>query len=330
MLGVIETKSIIAESQSKELIMVDTETRNIHAEEIRVSIKATALNRADLLQRAGLYPPPPGETEVLGLEMSGIVKEIGENVQNFAPGDRVFSLLSGGGYAEEVIIHQRMAMKIPEHFTFEEAASIPEAYLTAYMNLKWLVNLQLGETILIHAGASGVGTAAIQIAKKLGATVIVTAGSFDKCIKCQELGADYTINYKDEDFSLRIQEICPNGVNAILDFVGASYWKKNLQVIGYGGRWVLLGLLGQSVIQEVDLTLLLKKNVHFIGSTLRSKSPEKKQNLTTEFYSFAQDLFISGEFKTIVDQVYSWKEVNVAYKYMEENKNIGKIVLRID
>jgi tumor protein p53-inducible protein 3 len=323
-------KAILVENNSTNLYIEEVQNQVINEHEIKVNIKATAINRADLLQRMGLYPPPPGETEIMGLEMSGVVSEVGEKVTNVKVGDRVYSLLPGGGYADTVIIHAESAMKIPDEMTFEEAAAIPEVFLTAYLNLKLIGNLQKDEFVLIHAGASGVGTAAIQIAKEMGAKIITTAGSPEKLEKCRELGADYVINYKVDDFAEEVRKITNEGVHVILDFIGASYWERNCKSIRTGGKWILLGLLGDSKISNFDLTVMLQKNIHFIGSTLRSKSKEFKIHLTKEFEAFAKPRFENGSLRPVVDKVYSWQDVEAAHEYMQLNKNIGKIVLRID
>ncbi|WP_404328492.1 NAD(P)H-quinone oxidoreductase [Mesobacillus maritimus] len=323
-------KAILVENNSTNLYIDEVQNQIINEHEIKVNIKATAINRADLLQRMGLYPPPPGETEIMGLEMSGVVSEVGEKVTNVTVGDRVYSLLPGGGYADTVVIQSGSAMKIPDGMTFEEAAAIPEVFLTAYLNLKLIGALQKDEFVLIHAGASGVGTAAIQVTKEMGAKVIATAGSPEKLEKCRELGADYVINYKLDDFAEEVRKITNEGVHVILDFIGASYWERNCKSIRTGGKWILLGLLGDSKISNFDLTVMLQKNIHFIGSTLRSKSKEFKIQLTKEFDAFAMPLFENGSLRPVIDKVYSWQDVEEAHEYMQLNKNIGKIVLRID
>jgi NADPH:quinone reductase-like Zn-dependent oxidoreductase len=195
--------------------------------ELLVKVKATALNRADLLQRRGKYPPPPGASTVIGLEMSGVVEDVGPRSSGWRPGDRVFGLLPGGGYAEYAVIHERMAVLIPENLSFEEAAAIPEVFLTAFQTLFWLGKLMEGERVLIHAGASGVGTAAIQLVREAGATSIVTASSKQKLEACRRLGAEIIINYKEGPFAPKILDTTEGrGVDLILDFVGAPYWRN--------------------------------------------------------------------------------------------------------
>ncbi|WP_218838246.1 NAD(P)H-quinone oxidoreductase [Bacillus sp. FJAT-45350] len=323
-------KAVVVNEETSGLYIDEVDNLDIKEHEIKVKVVATAINRADIYQRMGLYPPPKGESEILGLEMSGFIIEVGNRVEDLKVGDRVFSLLPGGGYAENVVIHAKSAMKIPEGMTYEEAASIPEAFLTAYLNLKLVANVKKDEFVLIHAGASGVGTAAIQIAKELGAKTIVTAGSQEKLDKCKELGADYVINYKLQDFSKKVLEITGEGVHVLLDFIGASYWEKNSQSICKGGRWVLLGLLGDSKIENFDLGIILQKNINLIGSTLRSKSADFKIQLTQDFEQFSKDRFENDRLRTVIDKVFSWKDVEKAHEHMKLNKNIGKLILQID
>jgi putative PIG3 family NAD(P)H quinone oxidoreductase len=206
-------------------------------EDLLVRVRASALNRADTLQRRGQYPPPAGDSEILGLELAGEVEALGSAVQGFAPGDRVFGLVGGGGYAEKALLPARMAMPIPASWSFVEAAAVPEVFFTANETLFTLGRLERGETVLIHAGASGVGTAGIQMARQAGARVLVTAGSDDKIARTVALGADAGINYKTEDFVARVQALTAKaGVDLIQDFIGAAYWTRNLQCLKVAGR----------------------------------------------------------------------------------------------
>lgn len=323
-------KAVLVDETSQELFIGEVDDPVPKDNELLVRVKATALNRADLLQRKGLYPPPAGESTVIGLEMSGVVEQAGPGVTGWKEGDRVHALLPGGGYAEKAVIPVGMAMRTPEHLSFEQAAAIPEAFLTAYLNLVELGKLTSGEFVLIHAGASGVGTAAIQIARELGAVSIVTAGSSEKIDCCLSLGANYAINYREEDFSRRVQEITQHaGVQLIMDFVGASYWEKNLQALAVDGRWVLVGSLGGREVGAVNLGPFLQKRLQFIGSTLRSRTVAYKIELTRKFEAFAQERFRQGALAPIIDRVYDWHDVMEAHRYMEQNLNIGKIVLQI-
>lgn len=297
--------------------------------ELLVKIEATALNRADLLQKSGKYPPPEGTSPILGLEMAGIVVETGHEVTRFETGDQVFGLLPGGGYAEYCTIHERMAMYTPEDFSFEEAAAMPEAFLTAFQALKYLGDIKKNETVLIHAGASGVGSAAIQLAKKLfTCTVITTAGKKKKLKACSKFGADITINYKKTDFAEVIKaEQGKNSVNLVIDFVGAPYWHNNIDILAVDGRLVYLSMLGGSNLKKADLVPVLQKRLTIRGSTLRNRTEQYKMNLTSDFHSYAMDLIDEGIIQPVIDSVYDWTEVEAAHKLMEKNRNIGKIIL---
>lgn len=298
--------------------------------EILVKVKATALNRADILQRQGKYPPPKGASPLLGLEMAGIVEEVGAQCAQWKPGDRVFGLLPGGGYAEYVTMPEAMALPIPENFGFAEAAAIPEVFLTAYQTLFWIGRLQQGETVLIHAGASGVGTAAIQLARETGATILATAGAERKLEVCRNLGAYEAINYKEGPFAPKVLEATSNrGVDLILDFVGASYWEQNMSVLATDGRLVLIAVLGGAKVERVNLGLLLGKRIQLTATTLRTRSLDYKIRLTQEFADFALPRFLDGCLKPVIDRIFSWEQVSEAHQYMEANKNIGKLVLRV-
>lgn len=316
---------------AKQLYMGEYEKPHGTADDILVRVKATALNRADILQREGKYPPPKGASPILGLEMAGVVEEVGENCQEmWRPGDRVFGLLPGGGYAEYAVVPGKMAMPIPDSFTFEQAAAIPEAFLTAYQTLFWIGQLRSGETVLIHAGASGVGTAAIQLAKAAGASPAVTVGTEEKREACLKLGADFAFNYKEGPFLEKVKAATNGeGVDLILDFVGAPYWEQNIDLLKTDGRLVLISSLGGSRVEKVSLAKILTKRLQITGTTLRSRSLEYKTDLTQEFASFALPRFMSGELRPVIDRVFSWENVREAHRYMEENKNIGKIVLAI-
>ena len=307
----------------------DTPTPEPDGNELLVKIEATALNRADLLQRAGNYPVPEGASEILGLEMSGIVEAVGGEVTKFKEGDPVFGLLAGGGYAEYCTIHEDLAFKKPARLSFEEAAAIPETFLTAYQAMVWLGELKDKETILIHAGASGVGTSAIQLAKHLfDATIIATASQQHKLDTCKDLGANFAINYKEEDFRKVITEqLGENSVDVIIDFVGAPYWLKNIDVLAMDGRMVYLSFLGGHKIENLSLVPILRKRLSIKGSTLRNRSDGYKVKLTQEFADRTLDLIKKGKLKPVVDTIYNWEDTEEAHQRMANNKNTGKIVL---
>jgi putative PIG3 family NAD(P)H quinone oxidoreductase len=296
--------------------------------EIRVKVKATALNRADILQRRGFYPPPPGASTILGLEFSGIVEKPGPKCTKWQSGDRVCGLVAGGGYAEYATIHEDMAIPIPENLGFEEAAAIPEVFLTAFKALFLIGGLQEKQTVLIHAGASGVGTAAIQLAREIGAKAIVTAGSQEKIIACLELGAMAGFNYREGEFAAKVLETTNgNGANLIVDFVGASYLAQNITCLAPDGCMVILSLLGGWQADNLDLRAVLIKRLRIVGSSLRGRSLAYKIKLTEALAQFALPKFADGSLKPVIDCVFPWEQVSEAHLYMEANKNIGKIVL---
>lgn len=298
--------------------------------EILVKVAATALNRADILQREGKYPPPKGASSVLGLEMSGEVIEAGEEVTKWKIGDKVFGLLPGGGYAEYAVIHENMAMPVPENLNLIEAAAIPEVFLTAYQALQWLAHLQPGERILIHAGASGVGTAAIQLAKQMQTSQIMVTVSAQKRSTCLTLGADHAIDYHTEDFQETVSKSTSGqGVDVILDFIAAPYFEKNINSLTIDGRLILLATLGGGKIGNFDLRKLLQKRLQVVASTLRSRSLDYQIRLTQDFAQFALPRFQKNQLKPVIDRVFEWSDVQAAHRYMESNQNTGKIVLAL-
>jgi len=298
-------------------------------EEVLVRVHATALNRADLLQRKGKYPPPPGVTDILGLEMAGEVVEAGERVRAAKAGDRVCALLPGGGYAEYATVREEMLLPVPEKMSLPQAAAIPEAFLTAFQALQWLARLGRGERTLIHAGASGVGTAAIQLARWAGAEPLVTA-SAPKHGLCLQLGAALAIDYQTEDFAEAVAAFTgEEGVDVVLDFIGAPYWERNLRCLRTDGRLVLLAYMGGRKADGLDLSLLLRQRLHLMGSTLRARSPAYKSELTQAFRNWAWRGFESGQLHPVVDSVFEWEKAAEAHAYMEANKNQGKIVLEV-
>jgi tumor protein p53-inducible protein 3 len=304
----------------------DTPDPRPGAGELLVRVRATAVNRADTLQRRGGYPPPEGASPILGLELAG---EVVEGAGDWRPGDRVMAVVTGGGYAELAAVPAGMAMPIPERLSFEESAALPEAFLTAYLNLFTLGRLQGGEAVLIHAGASGIGTAAIQLARAAGTRVLATAGSDEKLARCRELGADVTINYKRESFRERVIEATDRqGVNLVLDFIGAPYWDDNLASLAIDGRLALIGFLSGSRGQ-LDLGMIMGKRLNVFGTTLRRTPLPQKIALTEAFAAFALPRFDAGELRPVIDTVLPLEQAAEAHRRMEANSNIGKIVLRV-
>lgn len=291
-----------------------------------VRVRAAGLNRADILQRMGGYNPPPGASPILGLELAG---EVVTATGDWQTGDRVMALVTGGAYAEFAAVPVGLLLPIPADFSFEQAAAIPEAFLTAFLNLFWLGGLQDGQAVLIHAGGSGVGSAAIQLAKAAGARVFTTAGSDDKLARCADLGADVTINYKTDDFAARVDAETDGGVDLVLDFVGAPYWNANLAALARGGRLAIIGTLG-GTRGDLDMGLILRKSLTVTGTTLRPMPLDRKTELTRQFADFALSRFASGALQPVVDTVFALEQAAAAHRHMEANANFGKIILRVD
>jgi putative PIG3 family NAD(P)H quinone oxidoreductase len=294
------------------------------ADELLVRVHATAVNRADLLQRRGGYAPPPGASPILGLELAGeVVQPLGE----WRAGDRVMAVVTGGAYAELAAVPAGMAIRIPDRFSYQEAAAIPEAFLTAYLNLFTLGRLLPDEVALIHAGASGVGTAAIQLVRAAGARAIATAGSEEKLALCRELGADPAINYKTESFAERVQAATGgHGADVVLDFVGAAYWDANMAALALGGRLMLIGFLAGSRGQ-LDLGMMMGKSLTVSSTTLRRTPLAQKVALTQAFSAFALPRFESGELRPVIDRVLPLVQAAEAHRTLEANSNAGKVVL---
>ena len=302
----------------------------VKEDELLVRIRATALNRADLLQRRGKHPPPKGVPDILGLEMAGEVSEVGAACEGWAPGDRVCALLPGGGYAELVSIPAGLAMRFPENLSFEQAAAIPEVFLTAYQNLFNVARLASGQTVLIHAGGSGVGTAAIQLVRESGGIPVVTAGSTEKLARCMALGARAAWNYKDGPFGPWLAEQTGGrGVDVVLDFVGAPYFEQNLEALAVDGTLVVIGTLGGADVGRFSLRTLMSKRLRIAGAGLRSMDTARKIRLTRHFAEFALPRFADDRLVPVVDSVFDWKDVGEAHLRMEANANTGKIVVRV-
>ena len=297
--------------------------------QVLVDVHATALNRADMIQRRGGYPPPPGDSEVLGLEIAGTVSAIGSAVKGVSKGDRVFGLVGGGGYAEQAVIDYRMAMPMPDEWTFEQAAAVPEVFFTASDNIFTQGRLSAGEAILIHAGGSGVGTAGVQISHHAGAKVFVTAGTSEKIENCKALGAVGGINYKESDFVAEILRLTDGqGVDVVVDFIGAPYLERNLSVLKTKGRLLQLGLIGGS-ITEINLNTLMRNRIQLIGSVLRTRSLDEKIGVTQNFMERWLPELERGSIRPIIDTVFPLAEAEGAHKYMEANRNFGKIILKV-
>lgn len=298
-------------------------------QDVLVAVHATALNRADLLQRRGRYSGPPGtRDDVPGLEMAGVIEAVGEQVVGWHVGDRVMALLGGGGYGSKVVVHERLVMPVPERLSLEEAAAIPEVFLTAFDALFLQCELQPGESVLIHAVGSGVGTAATQIARAAGCRVFGTAGSAEKLDGARALGLDVGIDYHSEEFAAVVaRETGGRGVDVILDVIGASYWAANMASLALLGRMVVVGTMGGAKV-EVDLSALTGKRLRVHGTTLRARPLEQKAAVTQAFVRRVLPQIERGIVRPVIDCVYPLSEVSAAHARMEANANFGKIVLR--
>jgi putative PIG3 family NAD(P)H quinone oxidoreductase len=309
------------------LVAVDVPDPDVGPGEVLLRVAATAVNRADLLQRMGLYSPPPGASDILGMEASGEVERVGEGVRDWKAGDRVCALLSGGGYAELVAVPAGQLMRVPAGIDLVQAAAIPEVFITAHDNLVSRARLQSGEVVLIHGGAGGVGTAAIQVARRAGARVLVTAGSPEKLHRSLELGAEAGINHRNEDFVSRVQELTGgHGADVILDVMGASYLERNLQALAADGRLVVIGMQG-GVRAEIDLNGLLRKRGTLIATMLRNRPLEQKAAIVAEFTRTAMPGFADGSLRPVVDRVLPLEQAAEAHRLTEAGENIGKLVL---
>lgn len=319
-------KAILFDQPGAPLYLGDAPDPIPGADDLLIRVHATALNRADLLQRRGGYAPPPGASPVLGLELAG---EVIRGSGTWQTGDRVMAVVTGGSYAEYAVVPASVAMPIPEALSYEQAAAIPEAFLTAYLNLFTLGKLQAHESVLIHAGGSGIGTAAIQLAHAAGSTVFTTAGTPEKRTRTQQIGADVSIDYKTESFLERVRTTTEGrGVNVILDFIGAPYWNDNLAALSIGGRLMLIGFLG-SALGSLDLGIILGKNLTIAGTTLRRTPLAQKAALVEAFSTFGLPKLITGEIIPVIDRVFPLAEAEAAHQYMQSNANFGKIVLQV-
>ena len=296
----------------------------MNPDSLRIANRAAGVNRADLLQAAGHYPPPPGASEILGLECAGVVVEVGSDVRGWSAGDRAMALLPGGGYAPEVVVHAGSAMHVPDALTDDEAAAIPEVFLTSFLTLFMLARVREGETALIHGGGSGIGTASTTLLKLAGVRVMVTAGSAAKCARCVEHGADLAINYREEDFVAKAR-----GADVILDHIGARYLQRDLEALGSGGRIVVIGSMGGERSTEIDVGMLLTKRAQILGSTLRARPVEEKAAIVGAFLErFGADLD-AGRIRPVIETVLPVEKADDAHRLLDSGEHFGKVVLRI-
>jgi putative PIG3 family NAD(P)H quinone oxidoreductase len=324
-------KAVLVDKETHHLFVGEWEDPVMGEGDILVSVQATALNRADLLQKIGKYPPPPGESTIMGLEMAGVVEAVGSTVKQWAIGDKVCSLLPGGGYAAKVKVPAGLAIRIPEGLSFEEAAAIPEVFLTAFLNIFLLGGLQPGQIVLVHAAGGGVGPAAIQLVKQFGAQVIATVRSDEKVAACLRFGADLAINTSTDDFAAKVNTYTGNlGVNVILDPVGSAYFESNLQCLATEGKLLLIGLMGGHSVPSLDLRTLILRRWQLIGSTLRALPVARKTEIVQAFTQQFMPMFSDGRLTPTIDSVFEVSAINEAHARMEHNLNIGKIIVRMN
>ena len=298
--------------------------------EILIKVAAAGVNRPDVMQRSGNYPPPPGASDIPGLEVAGEVVQIGEGVNNVRLGDKVCALVAGGGYAEYCAASACLTLPIPRNHSMVEAAGLPETFFTVWTNVFQRGGLQGGERILIHGGSSGIGTTAIQLAKAFGARVFVTAGSQEKCVACEALGAERAINYVEENFvEVIAKETEKQGVDLILDMVGGEYVKRNMACLAIEGRLVQIATLQGPKVVDFNILPVMMKRLTITGSTLRPRTVAQKAIIADELRDQVWPLLETGSVKVVLDQIFALEDAAAAHARMEAGEHIGKIVLKI-
>ena len=301
------------------------------AGEILIKVAATAVNRPDIAQRMGNYAPPPGASDLPGLEAAGTIAALGEGVTGWNLGDAICALTPGGSYAEYCAVPAPQCLPPPTGFDMLHAAALPENYFTVWHNLFERGQLKAGETVLIHGGASGIGTTAIQLAKAFGAEVYATAGSAEKCEACVKLGAKRAINYRDEDFAEVVKsETGGKGVDVVLDMIGAAYFEKNLAALAKDGCLSIIAFLGGAVADKVNLTPIMVKRLTVTGSTMRPRTADEKRAIRDDLVDQVWPLIESGQVAPVINRVFTLDEVAEAHRLMESSSHIGKIVMRVD
>lgn len=297
--------------------------------EVLIRVAAAGVNRADVHQRRGFYPPPPGAPDILGLEVAGIVESLGDAVEGWTPGERVMALIEGGGYAELARARATQVVRVPPELDLVDAGGVPEVFITAHDNLITRGRLRAGETVLIHGGAGGVGSAAIQIAHLRGCRVVVTAGSADKVERCLELGADIAIDYSTEDFVARtLAETAGHGADVVLDVMGAAYLERNVEVLANDGRLVVIGLQG-GMQSDLNLGLMLRKRSTVMVTHLRGRPKEQKADIVAAFARDVVPSLASGAMRPVIDRVFPLEQVVEAHRLLESGAVIGKVVLQV-
>jgi putative PIG3 family NAD(P)H quinone oxidoreductase len=299
----------------------------IAADGVLIQVAAAGVNRADLMQRQGFYPPPPGASAYPGLEVSGTIRDVGSEVTGWSVGDQVCALLSGGGYAEQVAVQATQLLPVPKGVSLIDAAALPEVVSTVWSNVFMTANLQPGQTLLIHGGSSGIGTMAIQLARTIGARIAVTAGTAEKLTACHELGAEILINYREQDFVAALASSTQGaGADVILDNIGAKYLSRNVDALAASGRLVIIGLQG-GVKAELDINMLLRKSAAIIATSLRGRSAAEKAAIVAAVLEHVWPLIDSGQVKPVVHKTFPLAQAADAHRELEAGTNIGKLLL---
>lgn len=320
-----KTMRAVVHASGEPLKLGELETPAPGPNEVLIKVAAAGVNRPDLVQRSGLYPPPPGAPQTMGLEVAGAVVATGSAVTRWREGDEVVALLGGGGYADYALAHEGSALRVPKGLSMEEAAGLPETVFTVWANVFESGALKAGENFLVHGGASGIGTTAIQMAKAHGAKVFATAGDVEKVGLCEKLGADRAINYKTEDFESVVRGL--GGADVVLDMVAGPYVQKNLDILNDGGRAVLIAFL-QGPTAQLNLMRIMLKRLTLTGSTLRSRPLAEKARLAAEVEKHVWPWIESGKVKTVVDAVFPLADAEAAQARMSAGTNAGKIILK--
>ena len=312
-----------------ELQAIQRPAPKISNTEVLIKVSAAGINRPDIMQRKGLYPPPHGASDIPGLEISGTIISVGNKVTKVKVNDRVCSLVTGGGYAEYCIAEQDLCLPIPDNYNFIQAAALPETFFTVWSNIFDRAQLKQNEALLVHGGSSGIGTTTIQLAKAFGAKVFVTAGTADKCNFCTELGADEAINYNEKDFVTEINRLTENkGVDVILDMIGGDYFPRNIKCMGYDARLVQIAIQNGPKT-EVNLLPIMLKRLTITGSTLRARSTPFKNKIAEQLLEKVWPLLDSGKIKPVIHATFPLSEAASAHKLMESSQHIGKIILTV-
>ncbi len=319
----------IAVDEQQNLVFAETSCPKINVNQCLIRVKAIGVNRADILQRQGKYPPPAGESEILGLEVCGDIVDCGDQVKNWQVGDKVFGLVAGGGYAQYVAVNSDHLIALPSVLSYSQGAAVAEVFLTAYQSFFTLAQLKVKQSVLIHAGASGVGSAAIQLAKARQCEVVVTVGSTKKATACLALGADHALNYHDDDF------VCWSKAknkffDVIVDVVAGDYLMKNINVAALDAKIIILSMLGGRFCASLDIAKLLLKRITIQASTLRNRSEKYKTALVKAFVDDFYEALNAGMIYPVISDVFSWQQVDLAHQILINNSNIGKLILTVD